>query len=464
MDWINWNALYGKPYAYLSTSGAVLGFCAPTALGLHVAGSGTNTTKCWDFTGSLITSLPSGFSAAMSAEYTSGWAGQPLVVGTQVFTPYFEQTSAMTSSNESLIGCFDYATGTTCANYPQTIPNSNSMYTLEMTSGDATQVPTPSNQVCLWMVADNGTGSISTFNPLGGSCPAIAGPAVTLTYHVNAPVGAPSSTGAVPSTVTGIATGTTENLAANPNNLSIPGYTFGGWSSTPSGTTPITTYGPMSSDGDVYAIWTPTTDTLTYHTNPPLGSSIPSGAVPSTVTAIASGTTETLAANPNSLGIFGYTFGGWSSTPDGTTPITTYGPMTANGDVYAIWTPVVGAPVANPQTHTKPVNVTYTGSLVVSGNSTGTYALVAQPSCGTATVSANGFYTLVPNHGFTGSCTFTYQLANNVGTAASTATVIFTSSGLAFTGFNGSGLLALMSGLLAAGACLTAIARRRRIN
>ena len=328
-----------------------------------------------------------------------------------------------------------------------------------------------------WSATQGGTTPITNVGPINSNqvVYAIWTPGYTLTYDANPPAGAPSPTGSVPSQVTGIAPGSTESLASNPNNLSIAGYSFGGWSSTQGGTTPITSDGPINADQTVYAIWTPVppTYTLTYDANPPAGAPSPFGSVPSQVTGIAPGSTESLASNPNNLAIPGYTFGGWSTTPGGMVPVTSDGPINADQTLYAIWVPTNSSIQAGPQTHTTPLNTPYQGTLAVAGNSVGSYYLVAQPACGTVTVSTDGTYTLVPNQNFTGSCSFSYLLENGSGAAESTATVIVdpvvtlaSNAQLASTGFDfrNVGLVALstmLAGLLFA---LTTVRRRQRVN
>jgi len=160
------------------------------------------------------------------------------------------------------------------------------------------------------------------------------------------------------------------------------------------------------------------------------------------------------------LAIPGYTFGGWSKTPGGTTPITSVGPINTDENLYAIWVPTHSGVMANPQTHQSPFNTPYSGTLAVAGNSSGDYYLVAEPSCGTVTVNANGSYSLKPNQNFTGSCTFSYLLKGSAGSAISTATVIISTASLASTGLNVS-VLAIVAGVLLSIGGGLVIARRR---
>ncbi len=338
MDRLTWNTLYGKPYPMLSSTGTVTGFCVPTSTGGHVVGdSQHNQINCYNTSGAsapLASSEASGLASATLPEGTSAWSGNAIVVGTEIYMPIMDSTSSTTT----MVACWNWATTSSCPNYPETLSGAEYMYTLESSTGDLTKVPSPSNQVCLWEIADNGSSSIASFNPAGGSCPTIPVTEYNLTYNTNAPSGAPAATGSTPTQVTGITSGSTESLANNPNSLAISGYTFGGWSATPGGTTPITSVGPITQDQNVYAIWTPVYN-LTYNVDPPVGAPSATGSVPSQVTGISPGATQSLANNPNSLAISGYTFGGWSAAPGGTTPISTVGPINSNQNVYAIWTP-----------------------------------------------------------------------------------------------------------------------------
>ena len=55
-------------------------------------------------------------------------------------------------------------------------------------------------------------------------------------------------------------------------SMTNPGFTFGGWSSTSTGTVPLTSPFPLGVNGTLYAIWTPVNCTTTFSSNGGTGS------------------------------------------------------------------------------------------------------------------------------------------------------------------------------------------------
>lgn len=131
--------------------------------------------------------------------------------------------------------------------------------------------------------------------------------AVTYTISYNSNL---ASSGTVPSNQSWTTGSSALNLSGNTGNLAKSGYTFGGWATTASSTTAVTTYS-TSAAKTFYAIWTPVNYTITY--------SLAGGT--STLPTQANqriSNSFTLAATPTRSS---YNFAGWS---DGTT---TYGAL-----------------------------------------------------------------------------------------------------------------------------------------
>jgi uncharacterized repeat protein (TIGR02543 family) len=131
-----------------------------------------------------------------------------------------------------------------------------------------------------------------TFNPVWTP--------ITYTISFNSNL---SSSGTVPSNQSWATGATALTLSGNSGALVKSGYTFGGWATTASSTTPVTTYSTSASQ-IFYAIWTPINYTVTY--------------------ALAEGT-STLPTQPDQrIGSFftlagtptraGYNFAGWSDS------------------------------------------------------------------------------------------------------------------------------------------------------
>jgi uncharacterized repeat protein (TIGR02543 family) len=114
-----------------------------------------------------------------------------------------------------------------------------------------------------------------------------------------------------------------------PGTPVMTGYTFVGWYVAPVANSLLSSpYCPGGSGNiTLYAHWTPNNYTVTY--NPQGGSAVPNGTYPT-------GGSITL-AGPSSMN--GYTFGGWSLSPNGSAQASPYTPGAAgNVTFYAIWT------------------------------------------------------------------------------------------------------------------------------
>lgn len=152
------------------------------------------------------------------------------------------------------------------------------------------------------------------------------------------------------------------------------------------------------------------------------------------VTGVTQGSAGASVALTQGLTRNGYTFGGWSLTSGGTTPISYTQTPTANITVYAIWTPVVVPPVTNPApptvgpasattTGTTPVNltppVTYNGGTpsrcLVDPADNVCKQSVTLPGKGTFVLNANGSVTFTAVTGFVGTAVVQYRVTDVYG-------------------------------------------------
>ena len=173
-----------------------------------------------------------------------------------------------------------------------------------------------------------------------------------ITYDVN------GATGNAPSAFTSPGTSTTLPLGTG---LSKSGYTFGGWSTTSSGSAVSSTYSSTISR-TLYAVWTANQYVITYLAN--------SGSGTQTAGSYTTGATATTLPATTTFTRTGYTFGGWATSATSTAPVTSYS-TSANVSFYAIW-----------------IHGTYTVTYNANGGS-GTMA--AQTSNATANLNGNTF-------------------------------------------------------------------------
>ena len=148
------------------------------------------------------------------------------------------------------------------------------------------------------------------------------------------------------------------------------GYTFGGWSETLGGSTPVSnSYAPSALTQTFYPIWTANTYTISFN-----GNGATSGNVPSSKSWSTGSNGTVLGGNTGSLAKPGYTFGGWATSASSTTPVTRYG-VIQNQTFFAIWTPV---------TYTITYDLNYLGAPAAptqaSQNIYNTFNLAAKPT------------------------------------------------------------------------------------
>ena len=149
-----------------------------------------------------------------------------------------------------------------------------------------------------------------------------------INFHANGGTGTMSAQVAL--------TGETKTLSKN--QFTRSGYTFAGWSTTPTGTVEYADRDQyvMGTDSNytLYAVWIPNTNSINYHANGGTG----------TMSVQSASTGETKALSQNQFTRSGYTFAGWSTTPTGAVEYTDQAQYTMGTDssytLYAVWTPI----------------------------------------------------------------------------------------------------------------------------
>jgi uncharacterized repeat protein (TIGR02543 family) len=114
--------------------------------------------------------------------------------------------------------------------------------------------------------------------------------------------------------------------------LAKTGYDFGGWSESLGGTAIVGNYTPTSSK-TLYAVWTPTTYTVTYNSN---GAT---GALAKSSDSYTTGGTAITLPGAGQMTKAGHTFDGWSTTTTGSKISGTY-TTSINRTLYARWVAV----------------------------------------------------------------------------------------------------------------------------
>jgi len=145
----------------------------------------------------------------------------------------------------------------------------------------------------------------------------------TVTYNLN------GGTGTTPAPQT--ATVGTPVLLNDGAGLTKPNSIFRGWSTSPSGTPPVTLPYISTADVTLYAIWVAdVTYTVTYNLNGGTGTQPEQGT--------SRGGLPVLLNNGQGLARTGFIFTGWADTQTGTTPVALPYIPTSNVTLYAIWT------------------------------------------------------------------------------------------------------------------------------
>ena len=147
----------------------------------------------------------------------------------------------------------------------------------------------------------------------------------TITYNANGATGSPSRA------TDSYTFGTTAITLPDKTGMTYGGYTFGGWSETPTGLAVINPYSPTQTR-TMYAVWSGVQYSITYNEN---GGTVNTAIPDATYTTGATGITLN---NGSTLSRNGYTFSGWKNVAGTTVSGSPYAP-TDNVTLYAIWTP-----------------------------------------------------------------------------------------------------------------------------
>ena len=180
-----------------------------------------------------------------------------------------------------------------------------------------------------WSVTPGGTLYSTNYTPIANVTlnPVWTPKTYTITYNSNG-----LTTGTAPNNQTW-AESTTALTLSGQGSLAWAGYTFGGWSLSPSApATAITTFSSTSetTTATLYAIWTPISYTITYNLN--------NGDLPlPTQSSLHINDTFIVAAAPTRSG---YIFGGWSDSHSIYAANATYRIATSNVTLVAQWNPV----------------------------------------------------------------------------------------------------------------------------
>jgi hypothetical protein len=147
------SSIAGAPFALENTAGTDTGICLP------VAGE-----PCYSSIGTTVATPP----GLDSIGTTSQFDGPPYFLGTRVYVPNDPTNS---------VDCYNFATSSTCANFPKVFQNLDALYTVN---------PDPYRPDCLWVNSDHGADQIQNFDAYtGGACP--SGPVAVDTSSILAP-------------------------------------------------------------------------------------------------------------------------------------------------------------------------------------------------------------------------------------------------------------------------------------
>jgi hypothetical protein len=184
----------GAPFPLLDTTGKTIGLCIPTG-----------TDQCFGLEGEE-TATPAGMGSAIEA--SSGWNGPSLVLGPRVYVP---------NGNYNTVDCFDYSTGTGCANFPKHFENLELLYTVNAD---------PQRPTCVWVNSDDGSQQIQNFDAYtGAACGEGAIRVLASQFVVPAPQCTPASYVSLQVLHPARSTYTTGSVAFDDNDgNAIPGF------------------------------------------------------------------------------------------------------------------------------------------------------------------------------------------------------------------------------------------------
>jgi hypothetical protein len=129
----------GSPFPMLSSTGSVAGICLPI-----------NTDPCFDLTGASGVTPP-GMTAAIGSSVL--YNGPAITLGARVY---------VANANTGSVGCYDFTSQASCANFPKTFSGLSLLYTVDSD---------PQRPSCIWVNADSGASQIQNFDAYtGGPC------------------------------------------------------------------------------------------------------------------------------------------------------------------------------------------------------------------------------------------------------------------------------------------------------
>jgi uncharacterized repeat protein (TIGR02543 family) len=339
--------------ATVSKAGKVTFKSGGTAITGCTLVSGSTTATC-NWTPSAVnasTSLTADFAPDDSTKWENLTAAGSKTINVGKATQSVTNTATSTNFN---LGQTDTLTATVTAGASGTVTFSAGGNTLCTTSSlDSAGIAS-----CAWTPTTAGTYSVTS--SYSGDSNYVTNTSTSssivvnsvITYDVNGGVGTAPTAFTSPGTSTTLPNGST---------LSKSGYTFGGWSTTSSGSAVSSTYSSTISR-TLYAVWTANQYVITYLAN--------SGSGTQAAGSYTTGATATSLPSTTTFTRTGYTFGGWATSAISTAPVTSYS-TSANVSFYAIW-----------------IHGTYTVTYNANGGS-GTMA--AQTSNATANLNANTF-------------------------------------------------------------------------
>jgi uncharacterized repeat protein (TIGR02543 family) len=284
---------------------------------IEVAATTTGTCSWTPNATNSATVLTADFVPTDSTSYTSLTAAGSKTINVGKATRSVTNTATSTNFN---LGQTDTLTATVTAGASGTVTFSAGGNTLCTTSSlDSAGIAS-----CAWTPTTAGTYSVTS--SYSGDSNYVTTTSTSSSIVVNSVItyDANGGVGTAPAAFTSPGTSTT---LPNGSTLSKSGYTFGGWSTTSSGTAVSSTYS-SSTSRTLYAVWNANQYVITYLRNNGTGSQ--------TAGSYTTGANATVLPASTTFTRTGYSFGGWATSATSTTAVTTYS-TSANVSFYAIW-------------------------------------------------------------------------------------------------------------------------------
>lgn len=135
---VSYASVNGAAFPLLDATGKLTGLCIPTG-----------TDQCFDLEGNEA-ATPAEMSSVIGA--SDPWNGPAFVLGPRVYVPNG-------NTGSGVVECFDYSTGTSCANFPKTFSELGYLYTVNAD---------PQRPTCIWVNSDDGEHQIQNFDAYTG--------------------------------------------------------------------------------------------------------------------------------------------------------------------------------------------------------------------------------------------------------------------------------------------------------